>query len=392
MNQNQFASTGIRTCCLSIAPILLFALALGCSGSDSPGKEQKGKREPRKETKAIAVRAAAFSPDAKLLAVAIGPPPPIVEASVPEQRTIQLWEVDSGKLLHTFQVDKPAHALFFGQNGKKLLACHVDKVTIFDVGRGTKDAHNQLGGIPLAILPDGKKILLYGDGQGGRVLELWDAFTGKFLKKFSGITNPGLSAAISPDGKWALAPCSPRLTKTGKIDPTIVQLWDLSKGEPRSSFGPDTKLYEPFSFFPHNKLALGQSLEETSRDGKHKYSLLLLEILSGKVARIVEPPLRRRKVIGLSDNGKHLVICDEPQEGAPPSLRRLDLVKHKELWNVKLPIKEGDGVIMISALSADGSKFFRGSGAGFDANRLRLDIWDTVSGKKLRDLKSNPPQ
>jgi WD40 repeat protein len=217
--------------------MLFPALQLACSGCDAPGKEQKGKSEGHKVSRGLEVRAAAFSPDAKLLAVAIGPPAPFRKAIVLEQRTIQLWEVESGKLLHTFQVDKPAEALFFGQNGKKLLACHLDKVTIFDVAAGTKDSHNQLGGIPLAMLPDGKKILLYSwiDNEPDRVLELWDPFTPKLLKKFSGTTYPRGGAAISPDGKWALVPCIPHQAKPGPLDPTVLQIWELSKGEIKHS-------------------------------------------------------------------------------------------------------------------------------------------------------------
>jgi WD40 repeat protein len=378
---------------LVFAAIFFFSLGSGCSGSNAGGKGRKGKTEGTKESRQIAVRAVAFSPDAKLLAVAIGPPAPIRKAILPKQRTIQLWEVDSGKLLHTLEVDNPAKALFFGQNGKKLLACHNDQVTIFDVGSGTKDADNQLGGIPLAMLPDGKKLLLYSDS---RALELWDPFTAKLLKKFSGTSHAGADAAISPDGKWALVPCIPHQAKPKPIDPTILQLWELSNGKLISSFGLESKLQRPLAFFPSSKYAVAQRLDEMRPDGNHNYSLVVLKIPSGKVTRSLEGPLRGRQEVAFSANGKEVVVCDEPGPKPsfhPPHLRRLEVESGKELWNVELPLsKEGEGV-MVCTFSADGSRFFRArAGGGWDISRLGLEIWDGVAGKKLRDLTSEPPQ
>jgi WD40 repeat protein len=373
--------------------MLFAALHLGCSGSDAGGKGRKGKTEGTKESRQVAVRAAAFSPDAKLLAVAIGPPEPIRKAILPKQRTIQLWEVDSGKLLHTFQVHSPA--LFFGQNGKKLLACHLDKVTIFDVAAGTKGAQNALAGIPVGVMPDGKRILLYSDDAGERELALWDPFSPKLLKKFSGTTYPAPGTAISPDGKWALVPCTPHQVKPRAIDPTVLQIWDLSNGKLSCSLERETKLQGPLAFFPSSKYAVAQRLDELRPDGKDHYSLVVLEIPSGKMNRVLEKPSRSRQEVGFSDNGKQLVICDEPgpkPSFAPPNLRRLEVESGQELWNVELAIKEEREGVMVSALSSDASKFFRGSGEEFDINKLRLEIWDAVAGKKLRDLKSDPPE
>jgi WD40 repeat protein len=396
MKQYQPRSTRIDAWFLSIAAVVVAALALGCSRSDAPGNEGTGKKGGRKEIRTVCVRAAAFSPDGKLLVIAYGPGAPSAPAIRPQQRELQLWEVDSGKLLHTFQIEKPANAIFFGQGGKKLLACHVDKVTIFDVGGGTKDAHNQLGGIPLAILPDGKKMLLYKDveNEADKVLELWDPFTPKVLKKFSGTTYPRGGAAISPDGRWGLVPCIPHQAKPRPIDPTILQLWDLSNGKLSCSFPRETNLQRPLSFFPSSKYALAQRLDELRPDGNLNCSLVVLEIPSGKITRVLERTLRNRQEVGFSPDGKQVVICDEPV-GKPffdaLHLRRLEVETGKELWNVELPINEREGV-MVSALSADTGKFFRGTGAEFHVKNLRLEIWDAAAGRKLRDLKSEPPE
>jgi len=409
-----------KTWVFFFAALLLPALGSGCSGSEA----RKEKREPRRETRRVAIRAAAFSPDAKLLAVAFGPE--FGEAIRLAQRTIQLWEVDSGKLLHTFQVDRPAETLFFGQNGKKLLACNTDQVTIFDVASGQRDAQHQLGGFPLAIMPDGKKLLLYShiDNETDKILELWDPFTPKLLKKFSGTTYPRGGAAISPDGKWALVPCTPHRinkgTNKGPIDPTILQLWDLSKGEVKFSLvgiqKGDATSYEiwdakgklktslrasdvmnqPLAFLPDSKHVIATH-HDREQGGKDKFSLRLWNITDMKPVRTVARFSDGLRLIGFSPDGKELVILDfsfSREDAKAPRFRlvqatqfhRLDIQTRKELWSVTIiPSDEGTPFFV---LSSDATRLLmvNGRGARSSINDFTLEIWDAAAGKKLRAL------
>ena len=117
MNENQPGSTRIDAWFLSIAALVSTALALGCSGSDGRGQEKGG----TKEIRTIVVRAAAFSPDAKLLVLATGPGAPSASAKLAPQRAMLLFDAESGKTLRGFELEKPANGVFFLEGGKKLL-------------------------------------------------------------------------------------------------------------------------------------------------------------------------------------------------------------------------------------------------------------------------------
>src|SRR5216683_3111781 len=126
----------VKTRAFFFAAVLLSAL--GCSGS-----EAKNQGEPQDRTVCVPANTyfpAAFSPDNKLLIVAFGPGRRTpISANLPQQRAMRLWEVETGKLLHTFWLDEPAMDVFFFDGGKKILASDYASVKIFDVASGTLD-------------------------------------------------------------------------------------------------------------------------------------------------------------------------------------------------------------------------------------------------------------
>jgi WD40 repeat protein len=122
-----------------------------------------------------AVTAVALSPDGATLATCCS-------SAAPEygDRHVRLWEVRTGRLLHT--LERP-----------------------------------QSRGRLVSFSPDGATLAANGTGK---AIALWDVRTGRFLKELSGHPHPPLSAAFAPDGR----------TLVSGADYQELKVWDVGGG------------------------------------------------------------------------------------------------------------------------------------------------------------------
>lgn len=139
----------------------------------------------------------AFSPDGRLLAVAVDGERPFT----------QLWEVESGRpqMMLEFERHTPK-ALAFSPDGTRLLTTFDDDtVQLWDVREGqplatfeadTQEAH------PAAFSPDGRLVLTL-DSEGH--LQFWSALRGQPVWELRDAGGPLRSATFSPDGLRVLA-------------------------------------------------------------------------------------------------------------------------------------------------------------------------------------------
>jgi len=143
-------------------------------------------------------------------------------------KTIKLWDADSGALLHTFEGHSHwVEPLAFSPDGTRVLSGSWDKTArLWDVATGallrTFEGHSR-GVASVAFSPDGARVLSGSD----RTIRLWDAATGALLRSFEGHPSLVSSAALSSGGARVLSDSG---------DDSIT-LPDMSASERFSVFG-----------------------------------------------------------------------------------------------------------------------------------------------------------
>ncbi|WP_310481674.1 WD40 repeat domain-containing protein [Chamaesiphon sp. VAR_48_metabat_403] len=158
------------------------------------------------------VRCLSFTPDsAKLISGSF-------------DKTIKLWQLDTGVAIHTLADDrrKGVFALAVSPDGKLLASGSWDeRIELWNLETGTLLqylTHHQASVRSLAISPDSKTLV---SGSFDRTIVLWSLPDGKVIKTLTD-PEPIAAIALSADGKF--------LVSTG--DDGAVKIWSLASGEP----------------------------------------------------------------------------------------------------------------------------------------------------------------
>jgi WD40 repeat protein len=203
-------------------------------------------------------------------------------------RSMYLWELETGKLLRAF----PAHGntvwdVAFSPDGKKALSGCADGVSrLWDLESGKELHALQTGGRAwtVAFAGDGKQAitgggnLLDANGNTSAALLLWDLTTGKQIRQFKGHTADIRSVAVSPDGKQLMS---------GSFDGTM-RLWDIESGKEIKKFEGPGNFVESVRFTPDGKRAIaayGPQTKDTIYNEDSRCSIRLWNLADGKVLK-----------------------------------------------------------------------------------------------------------
>jgi WD40 repeat protein len=201
------------------------------------------------------VRALAMSPDGKLL------------ASSGDDPTIQVWELETGKLVASLRDHTDwVLCLAFAPDGKALASGGYDGlVRLWDAGSGKKVRDLSAAPVPppkqppevsavlsLAFSPDGKTVAI---GSADGLIRLANVADGKMVRALPGHTSAVAGLAFHPGGKL--------LASAGK-DRT-VRLWDPTNGQALKVLEGHTAWVQGIVFVLHGTRLASVSADQTVR-------------------------------------------------------------------------------------------------------------------------------
>ncbi len=203
-----------------------------------------------------------------------------------------------------------------------------------------------------ALSPDGRFAVSGGDEDD---IRLWDVASGKTLRLLKGHTNQVWSVAFSPDGTRILS---------GGDDHT-VRLWDSSSGKEIRQFRGHTDHVNRVAFAPDGRVALSASDDKTLR---------LWDVATGKELRQLEGHQKGIWGAGFANDGKQVI-----SGSLDKTVGLWDAVTGKELRTIE-GHKEG---VMTVALLPDGRHALS---AGNDKS---VRLWDLNNGSEVRQFKGH---
>ena len=285
-----------------------------------------------------------FSPNGKTL------------VSGSDDKTIKLWNVETGQKLHTFEGHGgPVYSVNFSRNGKTLVSGSGDKtIILWDVETGEKlhtfEGHN--GPVySVNFSYDGKTLV---SGSGDKTIKLWNVEKPQEIRTLKGHNSRVRSVNFSPNGKTLVS---------GSWDNTI-KLWNESTGQEILTLKGHEGPVWSVNFSPDE----GKTLVSGSDDGTIKlWNVEIVQTLKGHDDLV-------NSVEFSPDEGKTLVSSSD--DGTI------------KLWDVKTgeeirTLKGNDYPVRSVNFSPDGNTLVSGS------DDKTIILWDVKTGKKIHTFEEH---
>ena len=177
-------------------------------------------------------------------AVAISPDGSTMASCSSRDKTVRLWNVATGAPLMTLEGAKQrVTSVAFSPDGARLAVGAMDAaVRVWDTatGKALADFSNRVSVTSLVYSPDGRRLIA---GCDDHLVRIWDATNGHILARLQGHTGRVLSVAVDST--------SQRIA-SGSADGSIM-LWRLDRSDPVHTFLGHTAAVNTVAFAPHSR-------------------------------------------------------------------------------------------------------------------------------------------
>jgi len=251
---------------------------------------------------------------------------------------------------------------FWGRRRIIVWALAVLLSNVFMIGCGKANAaekpeifvQKRIGSIySAAISPDGRYAL---SGSDDKTVKLWDISTGKQIRTMEGHTDRVCSVAFSPDGRYAAS---------GSLDST-VRIWELSTGREVWSLRGHSYWVHTVAFSPNGRYVASGSSDSTVK---------FWDVSTGKDVWTLHAPSGVRS-FAVSPDWQYVLLA----------------IWHDgtiKLWHIPTDKEErtfkghSQGVASV-AFSTDGKYALSGS------NDKTVKLWEVATGQEVRTFKGHP--
>ena len=291
---------------------------------------------------ADSILACAISPDGRRL------------VSGSHDRTLKLWNLESGHCLYTLQGHADwVLACAVTPDGRRLVSGSNDRtLKVWDLESGdclrTLEGHTA-GVRACAISPDGRRLV---SGSDDCTLKVWDLESGHCLRTLEGHTAGVRACAISPDGRCLVS---------GSDDCTL-KVWDLESGHCLRTLEGHTAGVRACAVTPDGRRLIS---------GSHDSTLKVWDLESGHCLRTLERHEDEVPACAVTPDGRRLVSGSDDC-----TLKVWDL----ESGHCLRTLEGHADWVRACAVTPDGRRLVSGS------RDSTLKVWDLESGHCLRTL------